>query len=312
MRRRRGLAGLEFGSRRRSFGLLSTTIAAAATTLAVSGAALVVTEEAVSIPGVSSEPAVGGAPESAAVPVRLSLDTTGFTRVLDRPPTEAGVRAARRYAERRDGEVSFAALAPGGALLAHGQERPYPSASLSKALLLVALLRQKEEAGAALDATTRAQLDSMITVSDNEAANEMDAAVEDASLAALADDAGMTRFEPAYWPNMQLTAADQARFFLRLDRLVPRQHRRYALDLLSSIAREQSWGVPDAAGRRWEVYFKGGWRPEGDGWLVTQGARLEARTGDPVAIAVLTRGNPSYVYGQETIEGVTRRVLDGD
>lgn len=278
-------------------------------TIAVTGIALVVTEEVVSIPEVSSESSQSGVADSAAAPPVPSLDTSGFMGVLDRPPTGTGVRTARRYVLRRDGKASFAALAPGGEILGHGRRRQYPSASLSKALLLVALLRQKRQAGAPLDATTRARLHSMVTVSDNGAADLIDAAVDDASLASLADDAGMKSFQPAYWPDMELTPADQARFFLRIDRLLPRQYRRYALDLLSSIAPEQSWGVPEAAGKRWETYFKGGWRPEDDGWLVSQAARLEARTGEPVSIAVLTRGNPSYQYGQETIEGVARRLL---
>ena len=278
-------------------------------TIAVTAGALVVTEQAVSIPGVSSSSTPGEAPASAARPAELSLDASGFVRVLDRPPTETAARAARRYLEHRRGEVSFAALAPGGELLGQAPQRTYPSASLSKAMLLVALVRQRAEEGAGLDATTRAQLESMITASDNEAADQIDAAVEDASLSSLAEDAGMKSFEPAYWSGMQLTAADQARFFLELERLVPSQHRHYALELLSSIASAHSWGVPQAAGERWKAYFKGGWRPEDDGWLVSQAACLESRSGQLVSIAILSRGNPSYEYGQETIEGVARRVL---
>ena len=41
-----------------------------------------------------------------------------------------------------------------------------------------------------------------------------------------------------------------------------------------------------------------------------QAARLE-RGGRHIAIAVLTRGNPSLGYGAATISGVTRRLLRG-
>jgi hypothetical protein len=234
-----------------------------------------------------------------------------FAESIERPPTVTGVRAARRYIDRREGEVSFAALAPGKDLLGHRVGQGYPSASLSKAMLLVARLRQLGDDGS-LDEATREQLESMITVSDNDAADAVYSIVGDSELDALAVDAGMTSFEPTYWPDIALTPADQARFFLRIERLVPGAHRRYALELLSSIAPEQSWGIPEASEPRWRAFFKGGWRPEGDGWIVHQGARLEDRAGHPVGVAVLSRGNPSYEYGQATIEGIAERILGRD
>ncbi len=112
------------------------------------------------------------------------------------------------------------------------------------------------------------------------------------------------------WANATLTAADQARFFLALDRLVPGRFREQARDLLATVSELQSWGIPAGARPRWRVYFKGGWRPDGDGELVNQAALLE-RGMRRVAIAVLTDGNPNMVYGERTIEGVTRRLLAG-
>lgn len=232
-----------------------------------------------------------------------------FGQTVEPAPSESGVRSARRYLDRREGDVSFAALAPGGDLLGHHPDAAYPSASLSKAMLLAARLRQLGDGGEELDDAARAVLEPMITISDNNAANAVYSTVGDTELEALADDAGMTSFEPTFWADIDLTPADQARFFLRVDRLVPREHRRYALDLLSSIHSEQSWGIPEASEPRLRAFFKGGWRPEGDGWIVHQAARLEDREGNPIAVAVLSRGNPSYEYGQATIEGVTERLL---
>lgn len=250
----------------------------------------------------------GRRPRSKPVSFKPLAATLGwFGESVQELPNAAGVRSARRYLDRREGQVSFAALAPGGKPFGQGLDTGYPSASLSKAMLLAARLRQLEEGS--LDDATRAQLEPMIEISDNEAANAVYSTVGDDELAALADDAGMTSFEPAYWPDIELTPADQARFFLRLDRLVPREHRRYALDLLSSVSPDQSWGIPEAAEPRWRAFFKGGWRPEEDGWIVHQAARLLDREENPVAIAVLSRGNPSYEYGQETIEGVTARLV---
>lgn len=176
-------------------------------------------------------------------------------------------------------------------------------------MLLVATLRRYASAGRPLDSRIRALLEPMITVSDNNAADAVDSALDDGELESLAEDAGMTSFSPAYWPDIALTAADEARFFLRLERLIPDEHRAYALDLLSSVAPDQTWGIPDAAGPHLRSFFKGGWRPEGGGWRVNQAARLEEPGARPIAIAVLTRGNPSYEYGQKTIEEVATRLL---
>jgi hypothetical protein len=59
----------------------------------------------------------------------------------------------------------------------------------------------------------------------------------------------------------------------------------------------------------WQVYFKGGWLPRSHG-LVNQVARLE-KPHLKIAIAVLTEGDPSMAYGEESIAGVTDRLLTG-
>jgi hypothetical protein len=107
------------------------------------------------------------------------------------------------------------------------------------------------------------------------------------------------------WSNVQVTAADVARFFLAADRLVPRRHRAYARRLLEDVHPRQRWGIPAGLrGQGWRVRFKGGWRRK----LVHQGALVE-RDGHRIALAVLTDGNPTHVYGRNTLRGVARRLL---
>jgi hypothetical protein len=101
-----------------------------------------------------------------------------------------------------------------------------------------------------------------------------------------------------------VTAADQARFFFRLDRLLPRRHRAYGRSLLASVVAAQRWGVPRAARGRFHVLVKGGWRRG----LVHQSARVEWRH-HHMAIAVLTVGSPTQVYGERTIQGIAARLL---
>jgi beta-lactamase family protein len=225
-------------------------------------------------------------------------------------PSDAALAAAARYAEAREGRVSFAVLAAQGALSGIDAERPYESASLVKAMILVAYLRKLAAEGREPSDLETQRMDEMIRVSDNVSATDLYGDLGPEALEQVASDAGMRGFASnAFWGNSQVTAADQARFFIALDRLLPAAHREYGLGLLANVAPFHSWGIPEAARPAWRVFFKGGWRPDDDeGEIVHQGALLE-RGAQRVAIAVLTDLNPSETYGHETIRGVAQRLL---
>jgi hypothetical protein len=219
--------------------------------------------------------------------------------------TTEGIRRARRFAQSRRGAVTFAVL--------DAQHRPrglrrtaaFPAASVSKAMLLVAVLRRA--AGRRLSGADRALLKPMITVSDNDAASALYARVGGEGLRKVAQAAGMHKFtDVGHWAGARITAADQARLFLRIDRLVPAAHRRYARKLLSSIVSRQRWGIARAARRaRVKVFFKGGWRKD-----VTHQVALLERGGRRIALAVLTNGSPSQAYCEETIERIAARIIE--
>jgi hypothetical protein len=146
-------------------------------------------------------------------------------RVRARPalfPPPARVKAARRFLSRRAGVVSWALIDSHGRTHGLARRRTFISASLVKAMLLVAYLR-----GAGNRPPTsaeRAMLGPMITSSDNELATAVFARVGDAGLRALAARAGMTSFSVSgYWSGSHFSAADQARFFRVFDQLVPRR-----------------------------------------------------------------------------------------
>jgi len=111
----------------------------------------------------------------------------------------------------------------------------------------------------------------------------------------------------ATWGFTEVSASDLARFFYVQELLTPRRFRRYSRWLLSTIERSESWGIPAVARPEFHVFFKGGWLPELEG-LVNQAATLE-RDRTRIALAVLTRHDPSMAYGEQTIEGVTRELL---
>jgi Beta-lactamase enzyme family len=226
------------------------------------------------------------------------------------PDWKPGTAAARAWAERRAGDVSFAVRTERRGWSWRGAAG-YRSASVVKAMLLVAYLRRSDVRARRLHAGERALLDPMVRYSDNRAASAIHGRVGLPALSALGRRAGMRHFLPhPVWGGSTITAADQARFFLRVDRLVPRRHRRYAMSLLRGIVAPQRWGIADAVPRGWRIAFKGGWG-KGVTREVNHQAALLTHGRLRVSIAVLTADNPSHAYGAETQRGVAARLLRG-
>ena len=219
----------------------------------------------------------------------------------------ADVASARQFAQSRSGVVSFAYVDGRGRLHGYRPHMRYRSASLVKAMILVAYLRRASWGALPLDAQAHSRLGPMITRSDNIAANwAYDRVGRGPTLDALARRAGMREFAAAdYWAYSLTSGRDQVLFFARLERLTPPAYRGYALGLLRRIVPSQRWGIPRAA-PGWRATFKGGWFESRHLWH--QVALLE-RGQTRLVLAVLTDGNPTDAYGQATIEGVTRRLL---
>jgi hypothetical protein len=218
---------------------------------------------------------------------------------------------ARTYARGRLGRVSFALVDDQGQVRSFRGRQTFFSASLVKAMLLVAYLRQASVRDRPLSEQSRALLGPMITRSDNDAATAVRNIVGNPGLAAVARRAGMHWFASAVsWGDTQVAALDQAVFFYGIDSFVPARHRAYVRQLLSGVIAPQRWGIPEVAPHRAgvRVYFKGGWRPSAGGWIVNQAALVEV-PGGRVALAVLTDQDRTEGYGHETVRGVAARVL---
>jgi hypothetical protein len=224
-------------------------------------------------------------------------------------PWSPDMRAARAYAAHRAGHLSFAVRTP-HRFYGHAAYRTVPSASVVKAMLMVAYLDRRGVRGRALRRRDHGLLTPMITRSDNGAASRVRDIVGNGALRHLARRVHMRRFATApSWGSTQVTAADQTRFFLRLDRFVVRRHRDTALHLLHSITRRQRWGVARVRPRGWALYFKGGWG-SGSGAVDHQVALLR-RGRRRLALAVMTTDEPSHAYGKRTLRGVAARLLRG-
>jgi hypothetical protein len=218
--------------------------------------------------------------------------------------------AARAYAQQRDGRISFH-IRTEAEHWAYDADRAFASASVVKAMLLVAYLRRAEVRRRALVHADHALIDPMIRRSDNVAATRVRDIVGDEGLRRVARRAGMRHFatDPV-WGLSRITAREQTRMWLRLEDLLPRRHRAAAMRLLRTIVPSQRWGiaaVPLPAG--WELFFKGGWG-SGTG-LVDHQVALLRRGRERLAVAILTAANPSHAYAKETLRGVAARLLRG-
>ncbi len=224
-------------------------------------------------------------------------------------PSRRRLRRAERYIASRAGRKAFAAIDDRGRLHGYRVHSRFHSASVVKSMLLVAYLRRLASEHVGLDDASRGLLYPMIHSSDNDAASSVLALVGERALDKVARDARMTDYLPggATWGFTEVSAADLARFFYRQDALIPRRFVAYARWLLSTIEASESWGIPSVARPEFRVYFKGGWLPEVEG-LVNQAARLESPR-ITFALAVLSTHDPSMAYGEQTIAGVTERLL---
>jgi beta-lactamase family protein len=224
-------------------------------------------------------------------------------------PWRAHIGEAGAYAQTRAGDISFGVRTRRG-LRGVGVEQTVPSASVVKAMLLVAYLRQPDVRRRRLRSADRALLGPMIRRSDNAAASAVCNIVGTGGLARLARRAHMRRFHATRpWGLSTIDVADQTRFFLHIDHTLPRRHRRYAMRLLGSIVRPQRWGIGRVRPPGWALYFKGGWG-SGTGWVDHQVALLR-RGKRRLSVAILITASPSHAYGNETLRGVAKRLLRG-
>jgi hypothetical protein len=225
-------------------------------------------------------------------------------------PSRAAIASAARYLEGRAGRTSLAVVDDRGRLSGLRLHEHFQSASVVKVMFLTAFLQRLEADHRGVSALDRSLLYPMIHESNNDAASAVLDRVGLGAIARVAHEAGMQDYAPGvgWWAYTQTSAADQARFFVAIERLIPHRFWPYARGLLAGIEPEQSWGIPEVARPRWQVFFKTGALPsEG---LFHEAARLE-RHGVTFTTAVFTTGDPSMAYGEETIRGVGARLLAG-
>ena len=208
--------------------------------------------------------------------------TGAAARFRSASPARRAVDRAARYLGQRAGRTAFAVVDSEGRLSGVRIHWTFNTASVVKAMLLVAYLRRLDARGQHhVDSYSNSFLYPMIHISDNNAATQCWSIVGDSGLYAVARAAGMTDFSVAgSWGHARmLSPADQAHYFFEMDSLIPHQFVGYARFLLSTIAPSQSWGIPVIARPLgYQAFFK-----DGSG---ADGARAARAPGRP------TRGSP--------------------
>jgi hypothetical protein len=220
------------------------------------------------------------------------------------------MRAAAAFAHGRTGDIAFA-VRTAHRFYGYRPDHVEWSASVVKAMLMVAYLNRPSVANRPLNGYDRSLLVPMITHSDNNAASTVDTIVGNSGLSALARRVHMSHFTPVAnpWGETHITARDQTSFFLHIDQYIPPRHRYEAMHLLASITPSQRWGIGQVAPRGWKLYFKGGWG-YGTGLLDHQVVLL-TRGCARVSLAVLSMYDGSHAYGKATLRGMFSRLLHG-
>jgi hypothetical protein len=256
------------------------------------------------VSGVAVAVAAGiGAGSSPAAPTSSCAASASAQLAAWSPDTQAAIA----YARTRHGDISFAVRANARAW-GYRSQHVVVTASVLKAMLLVAYLDLPAVRDRALTRVDTALLTPMIRRSDNTAATIVRNIVGDGRLVALAHRVGMRSFRPAaVWGLSKTTAYDQALFFLRIDAYIAPRHRGFALGQLASIVPAQRWGIGRVPLPGWSLYFKGGWG-SGTGRVDHQVALL-VRGCSRVSLAVMTMNDGTHAYGKQTLYGVAVRLL---
>lgn len=230
-----------------------------------------------------------------------------------------------------DAEHSFQQLAasvPGGLEIAVqplgsgarqvlGSDEPAHGWSTTKVPVLVALLRARGAAG--LSSEEQAWARSAITESSNESVLSLfgdlerlkggltgaSAYMESVLQAGGDSETGVPTAPPpagavTTFGQTEWSPGEAVKFFraLAVGCLLPPDQTSYVLELMESIVSSESWGLGSAGFS--SVAFKGGWGPEGGGYLVRQSGIVSPGSSGGAAVAIVTHA-PDFGTGTQTL-----------
>ena len=240
-------------------------------------------------------------------PVRVTNELT-----LTSEPLEALSPQAVAYLETRAARQSIAVILPDReTIYTYNGDIPMPMANVTKLPIMLATLDRRIGKPDDIDLSL---LHPMITVSDN-----------DSSLAlwqALGGGEPVTEYlrrigVHGIWPTLDDEAWDdsaasaigvaQLLAKLTLGDILTAEARQLAMELMGEVVDDQWWGVITAF--PFTPYtgegVKNGWYPAPAGWRVNSAGFSLSQSGSGEILVVMTQFQPSFAYGQETIERVS-------
>lgn len=221
--------------------------------------------------------------------------------------------ALKKYAAGKP-EFSVAVLdRKTGQTYAFRGDEKYETASVVKVQVLACLLLTAQDTGRKLTTSEKALADKMIRYSDNDATTALYGKVgKIGGLSACNKRLGLTQTKVSgSWGLTRTTVKDQV---VLLSQLVDEKSelseasRRYAHQLMSTVAPDQDWGVPAAALKGEEATVKNGWlqrSTESNLWIINTVGRITDDDTD-VSIAVLSHTNKTMPAGQGLVERVAK------
>ena len=202
--------------------------------------------------------------------------------------------------------VSALDLTTGGSLT-YNSVNSFYTASIAKVDIVEALLLRAQDRGRSLTSTEKRLVSAAITVSDNDAAQDLFEEIgQAAGLTAANKRLGLTStVVSSAWGLTRTSATDQVAILRGLTSTsspLNSASRSYLMGLMSSVEADQRWGVP-AAGTGTPI-VKNGWLPvtrDGGAWEVNS-IGVVTSGGDKVLVAVLTRKGTSMTSGIQLVE----------
>ena len=197
----------------------------------------------------------------------------------------------------------------------------YDTASVVKASVLACLLLRAQDRGRALTASEKSLSGVMIRASDNDATTALFGQLGKVSGLTKCDQRmGMTQtVVNSSWGLTRTTVDDQVKLLSGLvDAKSPLEpaSRSYAFDLMSTVNKDETWGVPSVAKPGETTTVKNGWdtrSADGGLWAInTIGRVVSADKKTDVSIAVLSHNNQTMDAGIALVEKVaamTRQYL---
>jgi hypothetical protein len=251
-------------------------------------------------PGATREPVQLQMPSQPAVPEAPGRDLSGMTYVLN----------------GREGRASVAVFDSERVLYEQSGEQRHALASVAKVYILLTYLDKLAREQREPDSEEVFWLEAMIEESDNPSATRLwrlSGGFDGISNFLRAK--GLPPIEPPEnhdeWGTMRASAIDVGLLLSQLYQgwLLDPAGSALALDLLANVIEEQAWGVGIARQESGIIrtYFKNGWYPEEEGWIVNSAGIVAGPSGNYV-IVLLTDQQPTMEGGIEYIEAAVRFV----